>query len=132
MTSQFTTATADAILTAEFKTATIYGALFLASPGDAGSVVSEVADANCYTRKEITCGTDATARSISNTSALTFDAASGGAWGTITDLGVMESTLLGDDSISAYGSLTASKTVSDTDQLVFAIGNITAAFAAGA
>jgi len=132
MTSSFTTTTANSILTAEFKTATIYGGLFLASPGDAGSVTCEVADSNCYSRKEITFATDATARSISNTAQLTFDAASGGAWGTITDLGVMDSSAHADTVMTAYGSLTASKTVAATDQLVFAIGNITATFAAGA
>ena len=132
MVSSFTTVKANEILTAEFKTATIYGALFLASPGDAGSVTCEVANSNCYARKEITFATDATARSISNTAQLTFDAASGGNWGTITDLGVMESSGHGQTSMTAYGSLTASKTVNDTDQLVFAIGNITASFAAGA
>jgi len=132
MASSFVTAKANAILTAEFKTATIYGSLHTADPGDAGSTTCEVADSYCYTRKEITCGDDATARAISNTAALEFDPASGGAWGTVTHLGVNTSSTHGETVDVAYGSLTASKQIDDGDQLKFAIGAIDVTIAAGA
>ena len=132
MASSFVTAKANSILTAEFKTATIYGSLHEADPGDAGSATCEVADSYCYARKEITCATDATARAISNTAALEFDPASGGAWGTITHLGVNLSSAHVETVDVAYGSLTASKQIDDGDQLKFAIGNITVTVAAGA
>lgn len=132
MASSFVTSKANSILTAEFKTATIYGSLHLADPGDAGSATCEVADSYSYARTEITCGDDASARSISNTAALEFPAASGGSWGAITHLGVCLSSTHGETVDVAYGSLTASKTIEDGDQLKFAIGNITATIAAGA
>ncbi len=132
MTSSFTTTKANTILTAEFKTATVYGALFLANPGDAGSVTCEIANSHCYTRKAITFITDGSARAIANTSALEFDAASGGNWGAVTDLGIMSSSTHADTGMTAYGTLTASKTIDDGDQLKFAIGNITITFSAGA
>ena len=132
MASSFVTSKANAILTAEFKTATVYGALFLADPGDTGDTTCEVADSNCYARTEITFGDDGSARSISNTAALEFPAASGGNWGAITHLGVCLSSTQGETVDVAYGSLTASKTIDDGDQLKFATGNITVSIAAGA
>jgi len=132
MASSFVTAKANEILTAEFKTATIYGALHLADPGDAGSATCEVADCYCYTRKEITCGDDAAARSIATTADLTYDVATGGAWGTITYLGISTCSTIGEAIDVAYGELTASKTVADGDQIKFSSGNITVTIAAGA
>lgn len=132
MTSGFTTALRNQILTAEFKTDTIYGACCDADPGDAGSTASEIAATWSYERTEITCASDAAAGSISNTAALEFPAASGGDWGTISHLAIATTAVEADGKFSASGSLTASKKIDDGDQLVFAIGNITISIAAQA
>jgi hypothetical protein len=132
MASSFVTAKANAILTAEFKTATVYGALLLADPGDAGSATCEVADCYCYTRKEITFGSDGNLRAISSTDDLTYDVATGGAWGEVTYLGISLCSTIGEAIDVAYGNLTASKTVGDGDQIKFSSGNITITIAAGA
>jgi len=132
MASSFVTSKANAILTAEFKTATVYGSLHLASPGDTGAVTCEVADAYCYTRPEITFATDADARTISNTSALEYATATGGNWGTITHLGICTCSARGQTVDVAYGSLTAEKAIDAGDQLKFAIGAIDVTIAAGA
>ena len=132
MASGFTTTLRNQILTAEFKTDTVYAAACDADPGDAGSTASEIAATWSYERKEITFGDDATGGSISNTAALEFDAASGGDWGTISHLAIATTDVEADGKFSASGSLTASKKIEDGDQLVFAIGNITVSIAAQA
>jgi len=132
MASSFVTAKANAILTAEFKTATVYASLHLADPGDTGSATCEVANSYCYSRKEITFGDDAASRTISNTAALEFDTASGGSFGTITHLGVNTCSTHGETVDVAYGSLTASKQIDDGDQIKFSVGNIDVTIAAGA
>ena len=64
--------------------------------------------------------------SISNTSnAITFPAASGGDHGTIVAIAIFDSDVGGSNNMLAYGSLTASKTISDGDQLNIAAGNLT-------
>jgi len=132
MASGFTTNLRNQILTAEFKTDTIYGACCDADPGDASATSAEIAAASAYARTEITCGDDAAAGSISNTAALEFPAASGGDWGTIGWLAIATTDVEADGKFSASGSLTTAKKIEDGDQLVFAIGNITVAIAAQA
>jgi len=134
MASGFSTATRNAILTARFKTAApVYGALCDADPGDAGDLAGqEIAASYDYARTAVTFGDDAAAGSIANTAACEFPPANGGSWGTITHLAICSGdTEAADDSI-ASGSLTASKTIDDGDQLKFAIGNVTITIAAQA
>lgn len=130
MPGSFCTDEANAILTAKFRTLTNYGALFTASPQDAGAVGDEVANASDYVRKVTTFGSDATARAISNTGDLTFDPANGGDWGTITHLGFSDSVTW-NDPLYAWGPLATSKLIEDADQIKFVTGNITITFAAG-
>jgi hypothetical protein len=61
--------------------------------------------------------------SISNTSAITFPAASGGDHGTVVAIAIFDASSSGN--MLAYGTLTSSKTISDGDQLNIAIGNLT-------
>lgn len=132
MASGFTTALRNSILTAEFKTDTIYGALCDSDPGDAASSAAEIAASYSYERKEITCGSDAANGSISNTTALEFDPASGGDWGTISHLAIATTATEADGKFKASGALTASKKIENGDQLKFPIGNITISIAAQA
>lgn len=129
MASGFTTALRNSILTAEFKTDTIYGACCDADPGDASASTAEIPASYSYERTEITCGTDAAAGSISNTVALEFPAASGGDWGSISHLAVATTAIEADGKFKASGALTATKKIEDGDQLVFAIGKITISIA---
>lgn len=65
----------------------------------------------------------ASSGSISNTSAITFPAASGGDHGTVVAIAIFDAASSGN--MLAYGTLTSSKTISDGDQLNIAIGNLT-------
>jgi len=53
--------------------------------------------------------------SITNSSAITFPAASGGAWGTVTHIGIFDASSSGN--LLAHGALAASKVISDGDVL---------------
>lgn len=87
------------------------------------SVPSEVSG-NGYARVQIDNKMGSAASgSISNTSAITFPAASGGDHGTVVAIAIFDASSAGN--MLAYGSLTASKTISDGDQLNIAIGNLT-------
>jgi len=130
MAGSFTTTEANVILTAKFKTLTNYGVLLTASPTDAGTLTNEVANAAAYVRPATTFGDNATARAIANTGDLTFAAASGGDWGTVTHLAFAISATW-NEAIYAWGPLTTSKLIEDGDQIKFVTGNITITFAAG-
>jgi|TARA_Y100000310_G_scaffold275401_1_gene291914 hypothetical protein len=90
--------------------AAVYVALFTSDPADDASG-TEVSGSG-YARQSM--GFDAaSSASASNTSAVTFPAASGGAWGTITHLGIFDASTSGN--LLFHSSLTASKTISDGD-----------------
>ena len=87
------------------------------------SVPTEVSG-NGYARVQIDgLMGSAASGSISNTSAITFPAASGGDHGTVVAIAIFDASTSGN--MLAYGTLTSSKTISDGDQLNIAIGNLT-------
>lgn len=90
--------------TAYSRPATVYLALCTADPTDTGTGASmnEVADANGYARKAITFAA-ASSRRITQSGAVTFDAASG-SWGTITHWAVLDSATHGAGNLLAHGS----------------------------
>ena len=78
---------------------------------------------NNYARVEISSKMGSSSSgTISNTSAITFPAASGGDHGVITAIAIFDASSSGN--MIAYGDLTTSKTISDGDQLNIAIGNL--------
>jgi len=86
------------------------------------SVPTEVSG-NGYARVQIdTKMGSASSGTISNTSAITFPAASGGDHGVIVAIAIFDASSSGN--MIAYGDLTTSKTISDGDQLNIAIGNL--------
>lgn len=87
------------------------------------SVPTEVSG-NGYARVQIDnkMGT-ASAGSISNTTAISFPAASGGDHGTIVAIAIFDASTAGN--MIAFGNLSASRTISDGDQLSIAVGNLT-------
>jgi len=132
MASGLTTAERNRYLTANYKTATVYGACCTSDPSDAAVMSGKEASGSAYARTVIVFNDDAAAGTISNTTAVEFPAASGGNWGTISHLAICSTDVEDADTAIASGALTASKVIDDGDQLVFAIGNITVAVAAQA
>lgn len=97
-----------------------YVGLFTAAPNDAGGG-TEVSG-NGYSRQSVTfAAATSGAGTTSNTGDVVFTAA-GGAWGTITHIGIFDASTSGN--LLWHGSLTASKTVADGDTLQFSTGNI--------
>jgi len=104
-----------------YTSPTAYIGYFNNSITDA-SVPTEVSGNN-YARVEISSKMgSASSGTISNTSAITFPAASGGDHGVITAIAIFDASSSGN--MIAYGDLTTSKTISDGDQLNIAIGNL--------
>ena len=88
--------------------ATVYLALATGDPGEAGTgaSMSEVANANNYTRKAITFSA-AGSRKISQTGAVAFNQASG-AWGVVTHWAIVDSGTYGAGNVLAYGAFASS------------------------
>ena len=101
--------------------ANLYVGLFTAvTDGEAGTV-TEVSG-NGYARTAVSFDA-ASNGSASNTSDVTFPAASGGAWGTITHIGIYDASTAGN--LTFYGSLSASKTISEADIFQITAGSLT-------
>ena len=114
------------------KPGTIAIALCTAAPTDAstGATIPEVANSFGYAR--VTFGPadanwsapiagDGTTR---NVTAITFPQASGGSWGTITYVAVVDSATWGAGNMLFYGALTTPKTIDDQDIFAFAINQL--------
>ena len=103
-----------------------YIALFTSDPTDSASG-TEVSG-NGYARVQIdtvmsTATTGSDNSSITNGSNITFAAASGGAFGTITHIGIFDALTTGN--LIAHGELAASKVISDGDTFQIQTGNLT-------
>jgi len=107
---------------------TVYAALFdgTASTGnlEAGTLTGEIVG-NGYTRMAITFGAP-TAGLASNSAAVTFPAASGGNWGTITYMAIMDASSAGN--VLMYTALDSTVEINDGNQFQFNIGDIDADF----
>lgn len=95
-----------------------YIGAFTSDPTDSASGTE--ASGSGYARVQIdtkmssaTAGTDNS--SITNSAIITFNTASGGAWGTITHIAIFDAASSGN--LLAHGALAASKTISDGDTL---------------
>jgi hypothetical protein len=86
------------------------------------SVPTEVSG-NAYARVEISNKMgSASSGTITNTTAITFPAASGGEHGNITAIAIFDASTGGN--MIAYGTLTTPKLISDGDQLNIAVSNL--------
>ena len=104
----------------------LYATLFIADNGlEAGTITGEVANLYAYARQAVTFGTAASGGAISNTVAVTFPAALGGNWGTITHCALLDSVTYGAGNVVVHGALSASRVINDTNQFSFAIGDLT-------
>ena len=103
---------------------TVWVSAHTADPTDAGTATETTGTS--YARVAVTCSTaNWTAPGVGgltdNVSAITFPTA-GGSWGTITHVGIYDASSSGNLLLS--GSLSASKAITTSDTLEFAIGDL--------
>jgi hypothetical protein len=100
--------------------ATVYVALFTALSDDGGTVTE--ASGFDYARTAVTFGA-ASGRAASNSGAVTFPDANGGAWGTITHVGIYDASTSGN--LMFYGELDAPIVVNDAETFSIGTGDMT-------
>lgn len=103
---------------------TVYAALFGTTAStanlEAGTLTGEISG-NAYARTAITFGAP-TNGAGSNSAAVTFPAASGGNWGTIRYMAIMDASTAGN--VLLYTQLNADVTINDGNQFQFNVGDI--------
>lgn len=87
-----------------------------------GATITEVADANGYSRQAVTFSA-ASGGTTANTGAVTFTA-SGGNFGTITSMCIVDSGTHGAGNVVMFDNSMTDVTINDGDSLTFAIGDI--------
>lgn len=87
-----------------------YVGLFTSDPTDTGSAGTEVSG-NGYARTSVTFSV--TNDTASNTAAVEFPAATGGDWGTVSHIGIMDAASAGNMLVSS--ALTTAKSITDGD-----------------
>lgn len=105
-----------------------YIGLFTVAPTDTGGG-TEVTAANGYARLEIEAATGrvwtaSSAGAIENSADWSFAAASGGNWGTVLAMAIMDDLTQGADNYLCWADLTVSKAVNDGDTAKFASGDL--------
>jgi len=90
-----------------------------------GTLTNEVSGF-AYARKAATFSA-ASGGSITTSGNITFDPASGGNWGTITHIAILDASTAGN--VLFYGALTTSKTIEDGDTFQITAGNLTVTLA---
>jgi len=92
-----------------------YVALFTADGGlEAGTMDNEVPNANAYARTAAAIGVAADGVGT-NAAAITFPAASGGNWGTITHAALVDDNTWGGGNVIMHSALAVNVTVNDGD-----------------
>jgi hypothetical protein len=121
LTNAFETSTLSYLLTAGSVTRPTawYIALFTSDPTDTGTAGTEVTG-NAYARTAVTFSV--TGNTASNTAGVEFPAASGGAWGTVSHIGIMDASTAGNMLI--HSGLAASKEIADGDVFRIPTGDL--------
>jgi len=109
-----------------FTSPTAYLGLFTSDPTDSASGTE--ASGSGYARiridnKMAAAATGVDNSSISSNTNITFAAASGGAFGTVTHIGIFDASSSGN--LLAHGALSASKVISDGDTFQINSGSLT-------
>jgi len=113
---------------------TVYVGLFLNTSGnaltnlEAGTLTDEVPNSNGYARVAATFSA-ASSGSITTSGNITFAAANGGDFGTITHIAILDGNTHGSGNVLFYGALTTSKTIQDGDTFQITTGNLTVTLA---
>lgn len=108
--------------------ATVGLALYTTATTDAGGG-TEVPNANAYARLEVEGATGRTfataaAGTTDNDQEWAFAAASGGNWGTVTHVAIVDSITFGGGNFLFHGALTVTKQIDDGDTFKFATGDL--------
>jgi hypothetical protein len=121
LTNAFETSTLSYLLTAGAVTRPTawYVALFTSDPTDTGAAGTEVSGFS-YVRVAVTFSV--TDNVASNTAGVEFPAATGGAWGTVSHIGIMDALTGGNMII--HSALTASKAIADGDVFRIPTGDL--------
>jgi len=121
LTNAFETHTLQYLLTAGSITRPTawYVGLFTADPTDTGSLSNEISG-NGYARAAVAFSV--TNDLATNSSAVEFAAASGGNWGTITHIGVIDASTSGNMII--HSALTTAKAINDGDVFRIPTGDL--------
>jgi len=105
-----------------------YIGLFTVAPTDAGGG-TEVTASNGYARLQVEAATGRTwtaaaAGAISNSADWSFAAASGGNWGTVVAMAILDDLTQGSDNYLVWADLAVSKAINDGDTATFVSGNL--------
>lgn len=121
LTNSFETSTLNYLLTTGSVTRPTawYVGLFTSDPTDTGVAGTEVSG-NGYARTAVTFSV--TGNTASNTGGVEFPAASGGNWGTVGWIGIMDASSGGNMII--HSALTASKVIADGDVFRIPTGDL--------
>jgi hypothetical protein len=121
LTNAFETSTLSYLLTTGSVTRPTawYIALFTSDPTDTGTDGTEVTG-NAYARTAVTFSV--TGNTASNTAGVEFPAASGGAWGTVSHIGIMDASTSGN--MIVHSALSASKAIADGDVFRIPTGDL--------
>lgn len=98
-----------------------YVALYTAAPSDSGGG-TEVSGAG-YSRKSVSFNAASTPGGTTSNSGIVSWTAAGGAYGTVTHVGIFDASTGGN--LIWQGALSTSKTVNDGDTIQFSAGNLT-------
>lgn len=121
LTNAFETSTLKYLLTTDSVTRPTawYIGLFTSDPTDTGAAGTEVSG-NGYTRK--VASFTVTSDTASNSASIEFPAASGGNWGTVGWIGIMDASTGGNMII--HSALTAAKAINDGDVFRIPTGDL--------
>ena len=97
-----------------------YIALFTSDPTDTGSAGTEVSTGTGYARTAVTFSV--TGDTASNSAAVEFPAASGGSWGTVSHIGVMDASTGGN--MIVHSALDTAKAINDGDVFRIPTGDL--------
>ena len=122
LTNAFETHTLQYLLTSDALTRPTawYVALFTSDPTDTGSAGTEVSIGTGYARTPAVF--TVTGDTASNSGAVEFPAASGGNWGTVSHIGVMDAATGGN--MIVHAALTTSKAINDGDVFRIPTGDL--------
>ena len=122
LTNAFETHTLQYLLTTDSVTrpTSWYIGLFTSDPTDTGSAGTEVSTGTGYARTAVTF--TVSGDTASNSAAVEFPAASGGNWGTISHIGVMDAATGGN--MIVHSALTTAKAINDGDVFRIPTGDL--------
>jgi len=122
LTNAFETHTLQYLLTTDSVTrpTSWYIGLFTSDPTDTGSAGTEVSTGTGYARTSVTF--TVSGDTASNSAAVEFPAASGGNWGTISHIGVMDAATGGN--MIVHSALDTAKAINDGDVFRIPTGDL--------